>query len=54
TLGGLIITCIGKIPQAGDHFQWNDLRFEVVDMDGTRVDKVLVSYIPVEKPQDEA
>ena len=53
TLGGLIITCIGKIPQAGDHFQWNDLRFEVVDMDGTRVDKVLVSYIPVEKPQDE-
>jgi putative hemolysin len=47
TLGGLIITCIGKIPQAGDHFQWNDLRFEVVDMDGTRVDKVLVSYIPV-------
>jgi len=54
TLGGLIITCIGKIPQAGDHFQWNDLRFEVMDMDGTRVDKVLVSYIPVEKPQDEA
>ena len=53
TLGGLIITCIGKIPRAGDHFQWNDLRFEVVDMDGTRVDKVLVSYIPVEKPQDE-
>jgi len=53
TLGGLIITCIGKIPQAGDHFQWNDLRFEVMDMDGTRVDKVLVSYIPVEKPQDE-
>jgi putative hemolysin len=54
TLGGLIITCIGKIPRAGDHFQWNDLRFEVMDMDGTRVDKVLVSYIPVEKPQDEA
>jgi len=54
TLGGLIITCIGKIPRAGDHFQWNDLRFEVVDMDGTRVDKVLVSYIPMAKPQDEA
>jgi putative hemolysin len=31
------------IPQAGESFQWDDLRIEVVDMDGKRVDKLLVS-----------
>jgi putative hemolysin len=43
TLGGFIMTQQGKIPKAGDAFHWNQLRFEVVDMDGNRVDKVLVT-----------
>jgi putative hemolysin len=45
TLGGLIMTQLGRIPTAGDKFEWNDMRFEVVDMDGHRVDKVLVMSI---------
>jgi putative hemolysin len=42
TLGGLVITHLGRIPSATDHFEWEHLRFEVMDMDGNRVDKVLV------------
>jgi putative hemolysin len=34
------------VPQASDHFEWNGLRFEVMDMDGRRVDKVLVTTLP--------
>jgi putative hemolysin len=43
TLGGLIMSQLGKIPDAGDEFDWGDYRFEVVDMDGYRVDKVLIT-----------
>lgn len=42
TLGGMLMSGLGRIPQAGDVWQWEDLRFEVVDMDGYRVDKVLI------------
>jgi putative hemolysin len=42
TLGGFVITHLGRIPNAADHFEWQDMRFEVMDMDGNRVDKVLV------------
>jgi putative hemolysin len=48
TLGGFIVTYLGHIPQAGDYFEWEGLRFEVMDMDGTRVDKVLVMAIPIQ------
>jgi putative hemolysin len=43
TLAGFMIDKLGRIPTAGDHFQWGASRFEVVDMDGRRVDKVLVN-----------
>lgn len=43
TLGGFVITHLGKIPSATDNFDWEHLRFEVMDMDGNRVDKVLVT-----------
>jgi putative hemolysin len=42
TLGGFVITQFGHIPVAADHFEWNGLKFEVMDMDGNRVDKILV------------
>lgn len=45
TLGGLVVNALGRIPQAGDHFERGNLRFEVMDMDGNRVDKVLVSQV---------
>lgn len=46
TLSGFVMTTLGRVPQAADHFEWNGLRFEVVDMDGRRVDKVLVTTLP--------
>jgi putative hemolysin len=42
TLGGFVITHLGRIPAAADHFEWQNMRIEVMDMDGNRVDKVLV------------
>ncbi|GBE91910.1 hemolysin family protein [Nostoc cycadae] len=42
TLGGFVITHLGRIPSAADHFEWEGMRVEVMDMDGNRVDKVLV------------
>jgi len=43
TLAGFILSKSRSIPSAGDHFTWQGWRFEVVDMDGRRIDKVLVS-----------
>ncbi|RIH86330.1 Hemolysin C [Calidithermus terrae] len=42
TLGGFVVNRLEHIPKAGEHFTWHHLRFEVVDMDLNRVDKVLV------------
>lgn len=42
TLAGFILAHSKNIPKAGDYFTWRNLRFEVVDMDRNRVDKVLV------------
>ena len=43
TLGGFVVTMIGDLPMTGQQFEWGDYKFEVVDMDIKRVDKVLVS-----------
>jgi putative hemolysin len=48
TLGGLIMSQFGEIPVSGQYFDWDGLRFEVVDMDKRRVDKVLVQRIKQE------
>jgi putative hemolysin len=50
TVGGFVMTYLGHVPEAGDHFEWSGLRFEVMDMDGLRVDKVLIVPGPEEKP----
>lgn len=42
TLSGLMMAILNRIPIAGDYFDWNGYRFEVMDMDGRRVDKVMV------------
>jgi putative hemolysin len=46
TLGGFVMMSLGRVPQAADHFEWKGMRFEVIDMDGRRVDKVLVTTLP--------
>ena len=42
TLAGFVIMQLGRIPAPADHFGWEGMKIEVVDMDGNRVDKVLV------------
>jgi putative hemolysin len=46
TLGGFVMHMLGRVPAVTDHFEWNGLRFEVMDMDKKRVDKVLVARLP--------
>ena len=43
TLAGMIMLLLGRLPRTTDVVEWGDWRFEVVDLDGKRVDKVLVS-----------
>jgi putative hemolysin len=50
TLGGFITIHLRRIPKTADQFEWSGMRFEVMDMDGTRVDKVLVTVLPVVPP----
>jgi putative hemolysin len=51
TLGGFVMHSLKHIPHAGEHFEWDGLRFEVMDMDGKRVDKVLVTQIQRKTPE---
>jgi putative hemolysin len=46
TLSGFMMTQLGRVPLSSDSFDWNGFRFEVMDMDGRRVDKVLVTTLP--------
>jgi putative hemolysin len=52
TVGGFVMVRLGEVPHAGDHFEWGGFRFEVVDMDGRRVDKVLVTPLPSAEESD--
>ena len=45
TLSGFVMVSLGRVPQPTDRFEWHDLKFEVMDMDGRRVDKVLVTTL---------
>ncbi|HEY0337072.1 MAG TPA: hemolysin family protein [Burkholderiales bacterium] len=46
TLGGFSMLQLGRVPQVADRFEWDHLKFEVVDMDRNRVDKLLVTRLP--------
>lgn len=43
TIGGFIMHKLGHIPTSGDKVEWVDYRFEVMDMDGNRIDKILIA-----------
>lgn len=43
TLGGFTMDYIAKVPELGTVFQWNDFKFEIVDMDGYHIDKILLT-----------
>jgi putative hemolysin len=53
TLGGFVMAALGRVPTSGNFFEAVGFRFEVMDMDGTRVDKVLVVPLPSETPSPE-
>jgi putative hemolysin len=53
TLAGFVIDSLGRIPQSGENFEAVGLRFEVMDMDGIRVDKVLVTQMESEESEGE-
>jgi putative hemolysin len=48
TLGGFVMNFLQRVPSTGDEFDCQNLRLEIVDMDGLRVDKVLVTIQPGE------
>jgi len=43
TVAGFVLARLGRIPKAGDTLTWRDLKVEIVDMDGVRIDKVLLT-----------
>lgn len=43
TAGGFIMHKLGHVPASGDRLEWGDYKFEIIDMDGNRVDKILIS-----------
>jgi len=51
TVGGFAMHRLGRIPRVADHFEAAGFRFEVVDMDRNRVDKVLVARLPEPQPE---
>jgi len=42
TVAGFVLARLGRIPKAGDTLTWRDLKIEIVDMDGVRIDKVML------------
>lgn len=54
TLSGFVMNQLGAIPRVGQSFTWDKLRFEVVDMDGRRVDRVMVSAARTETQKPSA
>jgi putative hemolysin len=54
TLGGFVMARLGRVPRVADHFEWGGMRFEVVDMDGRRIDKVLVGRVTSAPPPQRA
>lgn len=46
TLSGLILEILERVPKTGEKLTWLNFEFEIVDMDGARIDKVLVTRLP--------
>ena len=58
TVAGMMIARFGRIPHSGESFDWEGWRFEVVDLDGARIDKLLVQRLlspePASDPDENA
>src|SRR3546814_14991805 len=45
TAAGMIIAQFGRIPNVGEHFEWSGWRIEILDLDGPRIDKLLLQHV---------
>src|SRR5699024_8675207 len=52
TVAGFVLHCAQTMPSVGDEVRWNGIRIEIVDLDGHRIDKVLVTFAV--RPTDDA
>lgn len=53
TIAGFILTYLNKIPETGEEFSWENFDFEIVDMDGHHIDKVLVRKNEIKEDYEE-
>ena len=51
TLSGMVMWLLGRLPNTGDIATWENWRFEVIDLDGKRIDKVLAMQRPEPAPE---
>ncbi|MCK2094395.1 hemolysin family protein [Thauera aromatica] len=51
TLSGMVMWLLGRLPGTGDIATWENWRFEVIDLDGKRIDKVLATQLPEPAPE---
>ena len=54
TLAGMLLLLLARLPITGDRVEWGDWRFEIVDMDGKRIDRVLAQRLPPPSEADTA
>ncbi|MEC4721974.1 hemolysin family protein [Noviherbaspirillum sp. CPCC 100848] len=52
TLSGMVMLLLGRLPMTGDRCEWEEWTFEIVDLDGKRIDKVLAIPMPMPKAED--
>lgn len=52
TAAGMLIAQFGRIPNVGEHFEWSGWRIEIVDLDGPRIDKLLLQQLPAAAGHD--
>ena len=53
TVAGFILEQLGRIPATGEHFDWRGWKFEIVDMDDRRIDKVRVRRLTPDRHKSE-
>jgi putative hemolysin len=54
TLAGFVFGQLGRAPEAGDEVRWNGLKFDVIEVDGTRIEKLQVEFLPKEEEPAES
>ena len=52
TAAGMMTAHFGRIPQVGEYFSHGGFRFEVMDLDGARIDKILISRVVPPEPEN--